>query len=626
LQIVYGRPSYEFNEPIYSLRVFDSRNGVLLAEGFVKNIRNIIRKKKFSEIKKLLRKNLKVSPPEFFGWLEEEVLPQLNARYKLVIKQYFENKEKQVREKAESFRRELDAILHKPLYYILSFINKYEHIGDSPLLISLALSGVSLLLPRGNRLSIFVGGESGAGKNHAVKSILQLFPVDWFLHRDRNGITRFTSHALEYLQVNNLDKIVYIQENVGKQEGNYTFRVIKSENKIVLYVPVRDESGNIISQRKEIPGDPVIITTSTQIEINPEDRTRTLYAEVDLSEQQTSNVLRFEAATDSLKHLDFVVERIFERERWVNAFNIFFTLLKKNIEKEGIELILHNLADDEFLLLCKKVFPLLRVSVRREAGHIKALAKASAILHYQFREGREVALKDKVAKALIVGWQDWLNAIIAAAESIQQEYGLSQTERDALVKIVDNTEKIGVDTFDQDKEKRVYSEFTALDLAKWINVTNRHANRILNSLLSKGFVELVSEKTRPKRWRYKAILEEIPQNSNVGEYAINIIKYLIDRRAKTGESYEVVKLYNPIDGKDVIIKPSIEPHEYILYRIERLGGRISKQDLKKLCDELNLPFLEFVRDMKKQGIFVIDPATEDLLLIKNDRGDVNYAK
>ncbi len=623
LQIMYGRPAPDFDRPLYKVTLSDNRSGRLINDALVADIRNIIRKKKYGEIKKLLRKEVR-DLPNFFGWLEEEILPQLHAKYKNALAEYFRHKEEKVRERAEQYRAELEAIIQKPLYYLLKYVNSYEHVGDETLLMGLALTCSSLLLPRGNRLSTFVGGESGSGKNHAVKSVLQLFPREWFLYGDRYGITRFTPHALEYLPTEKLDYIIYVQEAVGKEEGNYTFRVVKSENKLVLFVPVRDENGNITTQRKEIPGDPVIITTSTSFVVNPEDRTRTLYAEVDMSGEQTERVLDFEGMADSMHHIDFLAKYLIEKERWVNSFIVFFKILKRNVEKAGIEAILTNLTKDEFKLLIKKIFPLLRVSVRREAGHIKNLAKASAILHYEFREVREVELDGgSRVKALVVGWQDWLNAIIAALPSIHEEYGLGASEEEALHQIIDNTERVGYGDIAGEREKRVYSEFTANDLAKWLNVTPRHARNILERLLAKGFVELVSEKTRPKKWRFKGVIEEIPRlnsNSIVG-YAIKILENIVDSRAKKGVEYIRCKLYDPLTGEEIVLKPSLPPEEYLYYYIERNGSSISVAQLKHMCESLGIDYKDFIRDGLKNGKLLLDQ--QDTVLLIGKKTEIN---
>ncbi|MFQ5788217.1 MAG: hypothetical protein ACE5H1_09585 [Thermodesulfobacteriota bacterium] len=150
----------------------------------------------------------------------------------------------------------------------------------------LFLAIISRLFDRA--ISCILKGESSAGKSALVGIILKFFPKEII-----EEASILTPKALYHFEGDFSHKVLYIHEHEGAKGANYPIRLSLSEGKIIWLGTVKDEvTGALRTVRKEIPAEGlVIIETTTQRIIDPENETRFFTLNIDDSKEQTEKIL-----------------------------------------------------------------------------------------------------------------------------------------------------------------------------------------------------------------------------------------------------------------------------------------------------------------------------------------------
>ncbi|NQU74015.1 MAG: hypothetical protein HQ547_04845 [Candidatus Omnitrophica bacterium] len=194
------------------------------------------------------------------------------------------NSETAIPEMTEQEKEEALELLMNPLILnqVEEDLNNLGHVGEekNKLLIFLVCCSRKLLKP----LAVVIRGESSAGKNALANAVLSVMPPE-----ETKVISRATPNALYYLTRSGLENfIVCVAEKSGAEEADYSFRTLLSEGKLVIWVPMRDEStGKMETQEMEVRGPIAYIETTTQTTINNENLNRMFSIYVDESEDQT---------------------------------------------------------------------------------------------------------------------------------------------------------------------------------------------------------------------------------------------------------------------------------------------------------------------------------------------------
>ncbi len=213
-------------------------------------------------------------------------------------------------------------------------------------------------------INIVIKGESAAGKNFLLHSVLEFEPPEDVLE-----ISRMTAKALQYRQGSLKHKIVAIAEVPGSEDADYSIRTFQSEKKIKIWTVEKNASGQLETQEQEIEGPAVFFQTTTKPHLHMENETRSFDLFVDESEQQTVEI--FAAQTHRYTDPMPPVERERILQRWRNASRLLVPLP-----------VLIPFAD-------RIKFPTKPLRVRRDWPRVLGLVEASALLHQRQRLSTE---------------------------------------------------------------------------------------------------------------------------------------------------------------------------------------------------------------------------------------------
>jgi phage/plasmid primase-like uncharacterized protein len=211
-----------------------------------------------------------------------------------------------------------------------------------------------------------IKGPSSGGKSEIRKAVLKYFPPECVI-----SFTSLTEKALLYIPDGFEHKILSMAEAQRQEEmafQDYLLRELLSEGKLRHLVPVK-AGDKIETVTIEKNGPVAFVVTTTATKLNPENETRMLSLEVDVSEDQTKKVLRQVALIEGLNRpvddQDFQPWHDFQR--WLAAGDCdvvvpFAKVLVKMIKGTWV------------------------VRWRRDLGQLLRAIKAHALLHRNHRE------------------------------------------------------------------------------------------------------------------------------------------------------------------------------------------------------------------------------------------------
>jgi hypothetical protein len=151
----------------------------------------------------------------------------------------------------------------------------------------LIVAGMSKALPEPT--SVLVKGPTSSGKSNLVKATLRLFPASCIV--DRAGLS---PKALAHGKVSLKHKILFINEYRCGKDAQQLLRLIQSEGKIEHeFATVRGTARGTKTAKRV--GMPVVLSTTTDKNVYPDDETRFLSLSVDLSPAQSRAIVRARA-------------------------------------------------------------------------------------------------------------------------------------------------------------------------------------------------------------------------------------------------------------------------------------------------------------------------------------------
>jgi hypothetical protein len=261
-----------------------------------------------------------------------------------------------------SEREDAERLLRNPglLLEFLSDLKKLGCVGQESEATVLKLAAVSGSLSN-DPINVNVKGESAAGKNHLLHSVLETEPPE-----DVIEITRMTGKALDYFPKTLRHKIISITEASGGENADYSIRTFQSEKMIRILVPEKDESGHIETRERVVEGPAAFFQTTTKAHLHPENETRCFDVFVDESEVQTERIF----AVQNQRYQDPIPAEKRDRtlQKWRNAARLLAPV-------------------DVLIPYAHKVtFPTKPLRVRRDRPRLLALVEASALLHQKQRE------------------------------------------------------------------------------------------------------------------------------------------------------------------------------------------------------------------------------------------------
>lgn len=458
--------SRKLKQPVFVITLFENEN--IISETRFTKIESLEIKKRHTHFRRALIEILKKQGfREFMKFLRNEVIPKLLDEYKEFIERKRREKEEKLKQLEAELKPELEKLYENPLKYMLDVL-EHLHVGDVQAKQILLLAIASRLnLERRDRLRCSIIGPPSAGKSHLVESILKIIPRTWV-----KRITRLTAHALDYLEENIDGKILYIAELAGikDEDATYSMRIMLSENELIILTVEKDpKTGKIITVEKRKKGAPILITTTTEIEIEDQLASRLVFISNDTSAEQTCKVMQYQLERSTLNNF----ERNEELERKIKACKVFWQRLEKYyvVIDDNLKLELEKLIND---------FPL-TLQARREFGNLLAFIKAHALLN-QFKRKRE---DDR--RVLYATVED-LHAINEIVELLKlQAKGVKKKEMELFEILV----------YEMYAKKRDF--ITSREAAEIWKISTKQARRYLERLVKIGLL-YVDTDTRPYRY------------------------------------------------------------------------------------------------------------------------------
>ncbi|MCD6084817.1 MAG: hypothetical protein J7J20_04675 [Desulfurococcales archaeon] len=454
------------------LELYDAAEGGRMSVAVVdaENLSKLMRPK-YADFRALLRERLpsidskRLKLAEFIGKLRP-VIDGLKERYRRWVEKARERRREMVEALKRKYASEFERINEDPVKAILEVVDMY-HVGDEVPKHQLVAVIASRFLPKEYRLHAVITGPSSAGKNNLVRAFKKVTPSKWWLE-----VTRLTAHALDYMPTSIGRQILYIQEYEGLGQAKYSARITLSEGKLtVAYVRRNEKTGELETVNKSLAGVPVLITTTTAVQIDEDMENRTFYISPDTSEGQTRRVIEYEmmAATPEGKR------KLKEAEEKARILRLWFRTLKKY----------DVIVPPELSAELASALPL-TVRVRRDFRKLLAAVMAIAVLSQHKREkvvfdGKEYLIAEREDVEYVRRW--FLPSI---SEQIE---GLTEN----LKKVLECISRLG----------KQYVTTTDVEMRKCVNVGPKQLRRYLESLVEKGFLT-VDTKTRP----YKYYLSE----------------------------------------------------------------------------------------------------------------------
>lgn len=149
----------------------------------------------------------------------------------------------------------------------------------------LFLACLTTVFDRGS-VSVLMKGSSSTGKSNLVRAVLKLIPPELVLTR-----SSLSKKALAYGASNLAGKILYLMEIHGGRDAQFYTRLLQSEGALV-HEATTVTGGNRGTAVATRAGVPLILSTTTDERVYPDDETRYLSLRADESSGLTREVLR----------------------------------------------------------------------------------------------------------------------------------------------------------------------------------------------------------------------------------------------------------------------------------------------------------------------------------------------
>lgn len=199
---------------------------------------------------------------------------------------------------------------------LLTMSRKYQPriVGEEKLVQLLICAVISRNLPPENRSSVLILNNYASGKSHLINTVLE--PI-----KDTGDVLDFTYFTEAHLKrsekfANVNGKVIKIEQLERKDDNGQIFisslKHLITEGQLNFGVVDKDEKGKQVARELSATGFPVIITTSTNPNINPEDESRFIVIELDESDEQTAAIMKHKALNNS---------KIKSNDIWVKSKN-----------------------------------------------------------------------------------------------------------------------------------------------------------------------------------------------------------------------------------------------------------------------------------------------------------------
>ncbi|MCW4046856.1 MAG: bifunctional DNA primase/polymerase [Candidatus Bathyarchaeota archaeon] len=325
-------------------------------------------------------------------------------------------------------------------------------------------------------ISGVISGFSGSGKNESIRAVKPLIPKEWYFE-----FTTSTPEAIKYLP-EDFDGTLLIYEAVGVKgdSGSLSLRAIGEGESIETIYPMRNELTGKMEMGRAKTNAKNFITTSSDIDINPDLYRRVLKHTMNHSTQLTKRVmakkLRDAAYPESLKNaLGLQRELPFKEEDFQNALRLM------NWRLEVIVYAPPELMD--ILKLATKREQ--EVALRTHVEKILNFTKVIALINQRKRLHATVGENEY----LIAEPADFLRAMEILRTSIIETVSRIEKRQEEALQLFTSPEVV----------------LNKNDVAAKLKVSTKTATRILKTLAQTGYLK---EETQGKTHQYQLLQKE----------------------------------------------------------------------------------------------------------------------
>lgn len=177
-------------------------------------------------------------------------------------------------------------------------------VGEEMNLMAGYLAATSRLLDR--PVHVLFQSSSASGKTTMMKAVLALMPPEVVLY-----YTTMTRQSILYMQGRDLSHtICAIEELVGAENAAHTIKMLKSEGRASIAVPVKDpQSGRTETVDIWVYGPISFFTTTADLYIDEEEYNRDLVCAADESREQTGRILELQRLLRTLEGWQLLAEK-----------------------------------------------------------------------------------------------------------------------------------------------------------------------------------------------------------------------------------------------------------------------------------------------------------------------------
>jgi len=244
-------------------------------------------------------------------------------------------------------------------------------VGEEKNIKTVLCSILSRDLPKKFRFSLIFLNQSGTGKSYLLNNVLAPFA-------NTGDVIDFTDFSEAYFKrkFSNVNGKIIKIEQLERRDGNgisiQKLKHLLTEGVLKIGNADKNEQGQYVSKEFEIRGVPVILTTATNTNIDPETESRFLIIELDESKEQTEDIV---------KHILSEYSTFGNTEKWpeiCEQLSMIFMELKRSA---------HFVIDIKIPFSDKLVSKIPKnLTIRRDLSKILGITSCLAFIHYKNRD------------------------------------------------------------------------------------------------------------------------------------------------------------------------------------------------------------------------------------------------
>ncbi len=372
-------------------------------------------------------------------------------------------------------------------------------------------------------ISGVISGFSGSGKNESIRAIKPLLPKEWYFE-----FTTSTPEAIKYLPEEFTGTLViYEAAGVKGDSGSLSLKAIGEGESIETIYPMRNELTGKMEMGRAKTNAKNFITTSSDIDINPDLYRRVLKHTMNHSTQLTKRVMakkiRDAAYPESLKKILNPQNNLQHQEQdFQNALRLL------NWKLEAIA------------FTPTQLLKILDLAVKREQEvalrtHIEKIINFTKV-HALLNQKQRLHVKAGDQEYVVAEPEDFLKALSILRSSITETISRIEKRQEEALKLF-STPDISL---------------TKHDVASKLKVSTTTAYRALRTLSQAGYLK---EDTSSKAYRYE-LLQEKPNHLSLLEnqtslslfHQKSLEKWLNTTSSSLHAKGTRVELYNPKNG------------------------------------------------------------------------------